>query len=317
MQLHLDHLYQILTTEAFCAADRLKPMLRSTTQSQYDQIVQNIASELKSVVMFDGEIEEGARQTLVHNIIERMEVEAFMHHNVDKKFSLFVQQQIPEEFHEIIETLALDTRNLSARVKDDGQLNIQIEWFWGAWMPEYPLKEALEGLEKVHKFLEFSRDERDFTGDKRLALIHTKLKKEAAPRTHQRLFERFLQAFEHHPLRDDYIQCVGKRSSIPMLKYNSFNCNRCITSDTRNQIHLVSGELHRLWDAFAATRIDILSRQVGEHIRQRCNALIECMVNAPMTTSVEVAVAVDKSSVERYREKDVPVSTLSKESPKI
>lgn len=97
---------------------------------------------------------------------------------------------------------------------------------------------------------------------------------------------------------------------MPLLKHNPFYVNRCLTPDTKNQIHLISRELYQLWDAFASTRIDILSRQVGQQLRQRCNTLIECMVNAPMTTpSVEIAVAVDKSSVERFREKDAQPTT--------
>lgn len=306
MQLNLDHLYQILTTESFLAADRLKPMFGATTQSQYDQIVQNIASELKSIVMWDGEIEEGARQTLVRNVIERTDVESFMHDDVDRQFIVFVQQQAPEALHDIVKNLDLNAHKISVSMGENGRPAIKKEWLHGAWMPEHPLKDALAGLAAVHNVLRFSRAEREIEGEKRLGLIAAKLKNESAGT--QRLFENYLCAFEDHPLKDYYIQWVGYQSPMPKLSSSKFDFNKCLSEDTANQIALVYQEMHALWTAFAPTRIDILSRHVGQNIRQRCNALMECMVKAPM---VELHVEVDKSSVERFREKDNTIPTQS------
>lgn len=311
MQLHLDHLYQILTQEAFSAADRFSPMLATVNEDQYDVIVQNMARELKSVVMWDGEIEEKSRESVVSHVIARTQPTQAMHDNVDRAFWGFALNNATEGLQEILTILMHGSHRLSSRFSGGERHIFQREWLYGEWMPEYTLKQPLQNLSQVHRFLDLTDQECKLKGDARAQVVRKKL---SADNTgdYARLFEVFMRAFQNHPHKNKFIDKLGEKHSIMMLRHNQFNFDNCLSSETDQQLTLLLNEIDQLWLSFGTIRIDMLSRDLAQTVRLRCNTIMKTMMDAPIIEpTTEASVTVDKTSIEQFRSKSVPTPTKS------
>lgn len=302
MQLHLDHLYQILTQEAFSAADRFSPLL-AANEHQYDIIVKNMAHELKSVVMWDGEIEEGARQCVISHVVARTSPTDAMHDNIDRAFWDFAQQNAGEGLQDILTILMQGSHKLSAPYSIEGGNVFQREWLYGPWMPEYTLQEPLANLLHVHHFLALTAQESKLEGDARAEVIRKKLSEDTTGE-YSRLFEIFMKSFEQNPHKNTFIDRLGGKHAMMILYRNRFDFDDCLTSETVQQLHMLRNEMHQLWMSFGDVRIDMLSKDLAQTVRLRCNTIMNTMIDAPVTAPTsEVSVTVDKTSIEQFRSK--------------
>lgn len=303
MQLQLEHLYQILTQECFSAADRFAPLICTTTQSQYDIVVHNMAQKFKSIVMWDGEIEKGVRQTVLHNMIERTHIDSSSHETVDRMFLDFLSKHASESLNKTLDNFP-ECVKFSSRVNESGRPIIEQQWLFGPWMPEYALKDALAGLLQVSHYLSFGREERKLKGSELVSLIRTKLKPQECSQ-YLNFFETFLHVFRHHHLKDNYINNLTHRSSEFDHRSHYFTFQSCLSQKTREQVALFQQEIQCLWDQFSPQRIDILSKHLAQTVWQRCNSMMTSMIDAPMIVSDNhTCVTIDKSSIEQFRAKD-------------
>lgn len=309
MQLQLDHLYQILTQEAFVAADRFAPLLMTASQHQYDIIVKHMAHEFKSVVMWDGEIEEGARQSMVSHVIARTHLTDAMHDGIDRAFWDFAQKNATDGLQEILEILIQGSHKISAHFSIEGGNVFKKEWLYGPWMTEYALQVPLANLSHVHRFLDLNAQEGKLTGDARAQVIRKKLSEETTG-DYSRLFETFMKAFEHNPHKNTFIDRLGRSHSMMILYHDRFDFNDTLTSETIQQLHMLRNELYQLWLSFGDARIDMLSQDLAQTIRLRCNTIMKMMIDAPIAEpTTQVNVTVDKTSIEQFRSKGAQTPT--------
>lgn len=306
MQLQLDHLYHILTQEAFRAADRFSPLFPTVNEHQYDIIVKNMAHELKSVVMWDGEIEEGTRQSLVSHVIARTLPTDAMHDNIDRAFWNFAQKNATEGLQEILTILMQGSHKISAQFLIEGGNFFQREWLYGPWMPEYTLQPPLANLSHVHRFLDLTDQEAKLKGDARANVIRKKLSEDATG-DHSRFFEIFMKAFEQNPHKNKFVDRLGEKHTMMILYRNRFDFDDCLSSETIQQLNMLRNEIHQLWVSFGDVRIDMLSQDLAQTVRLRCNSIMKTMIDAPITEpTAEVSVTVDKTSIEQFRSKGTP-----------
>ena len=303
MQLQLDHLYPIITQEAFCAADRFAPMIMTANEQQYDIIVKNMAHELKSIVMWDGEIEEGARQSMVSHVVARTHLTDAMHDDIDRAFWDFAQQNASESFQEILKILMQGSHKISTVYSIDGGNVFEKEWLYGPWMTEYALQAPLANLSFVHRFLNLDSQENKLTGDARVNVIRKKLSEDTTG-DQLRLFETFMKACEHNAHKNTFIDRLGKKNSMAMLYRDRFDFDDCLSSETIQQLHMLRNEIYQLWRSFGDVRVDMLSKKLAQTVKLRCNSIIKTLIDAPiLEPTAQVSVAVDKTSIEQFRVK--------------
>lgn len=303
MQLQLDHLYQIITQEAFCAADRFAPVIMTANEQQYDIIVKNMAHELKSIVMWDGEIEEGARQSMVSHVVARTHLTDAMHDDIDRAFWDFAQQNASESFQEILKILMQGSHKISALYSIDGGNVFEKEWLYGPWMSEYALQAPLANLSLVHRFLDLTDQEDELKGDARAEVIRKKLSDDTTG-NYSRLFDVFMKAFENNPHKNTFINRLGRRHLTMILHRDPFDFNDILGEQTIEQLHMLRNEIYQLWRFFGDVRVDMLSKDLAQTVRLRCNSIMKTMIDAPIIEpTAQVSVAVDKTSIEQFRSK--------------
>jgi len=302
MQLQLDHLYQIITQESFGAADRFAPLIMTANEQQYDIIVKNMAHELKSIVMWDGEIEEGARQSVISHVVARSHLTDAMHDEIDRAFWDFAQQNATEGFQEILKILIRGSHKISARYSIGGGNVFEKEWLYGPWMTEYALQAPLANLSHVHYFLNLTAEESKLTENARVNIIRKKLSEETTG-DYLRFFDVFMKAFEDNPHKNTFTDRLGRRH-LTMIHGDPFNFNAALTSETIEQLHVLRNEIYQLWLRFGGIRVDMLSKNLAQTVQLRCNSIMKAMIDAPIIEPTDqVSVVVDRTSIEQFRVK--------------
>lgn len=306
MNLDIHDLHKILTSESLLAADHLSKLLDTENAQDYDALFSIVFERLESLITEDHPIDVEVRAQLFRGISERTPLDSHLKTKLANSYIEFIQTHSSEPLKSFI------TNRSTTAGLDSVSCDTPLSFFYGPWVPEMPLKEALEYIENPLRSafgtlrhdiarrptVQQQRAYAKMSVDEKCKHI-LKLDDEE-----YRNMDRFKFAVGHlknHPKFNEllnYVLSEADYANSTLINHPLLNFDNYLTVSQQPLTELKT-ELVDLNTQFQTKKIAMMGDPWVSNIVERCKKLLHSMAHNNV-------VAVSKSSIEQFRAKDTP-----------
>lgn len=310
MNLDIDDLHKICTTETFLATDHLCKHLNTTNTQDYDVLFSMIFERLRPLFMEDHSIDVEVRAQLFRGIVERTPLNQHTKTTLEQSYIDFIQTHSSEPLKSFI------TNRSTTSGLEWVSCDTPLSFFYGPWIPEMPLKEVLEYIEDPLRSVlgTLRRDiARRPTVQQRAAYAKMSVDEKCKHilklyNDEYRNMDQFKFAVGHlknHPKFNEllnYVLSEADYASATLINHPLLDFDNYLTVSQQPLTELKT-ELVALNQQFQKQKITMMGESWVSDIVERCTKLLRSMAQ-------ENVVTVSKNSIEQFRTKGAPIDPI-------
>lgn len=304
MNIDLNDLHKTLTSETLAATDRLCAHLQTTSTRDYDRLFSIVFDRLKPLLIEDHAIEVEVRAQLFRGIVERTPLDPHIQTALEQSYIDFIQTNASQELQ------SFAANNTTIKKLASVSPETPLSFFYGQWMPEMPLKEALKYMETpIQSAMDNLRCDiaRRPTQQQRAAYLNMSVDDKCKKilklyNDEYRNMDRFkfaVETLKSHPKFNDllnYVLSEADYANDTLIGHPLMNFDNYLTVSQQPLMKL-KNEIVSLNDQFQEKKITTIGDLWVSDIVDRCKNLLHSMAK-------EHVVTVSKSSIEQFRAKD-------------
>lgn len=310
MNLEFQQLQQILTSETLLATDHLSKHLETSNTHDYDVLFAIVFERLQPLIAEDHPIDVGVRAQLFRGICERTPLDKHTKTTLEKAYSEFIETNSSKDLQMFI------ANRTTIKGMEWVYNETPVSFFYGPWMPEMPLKEALKYMkDPIRSAMHNLRENvvRRPTQQQRSVYLNMSVDEKCKQllklyNDEHRNVDQFkfaVGALKSHPKFNELLNYVLSEADYanftltdhPLLDFDNY------VTTSQQPLLVLKNELVALNQQFQEKKIKLIGEHWISDVVRRCEKLLISMAQEPMVT-------VSKTSIEQFRAKESPTENI-------